>query len=203
MYAFGANLGDKNNLSPPASEDAPRGLRSRVEVQSAHDQVIPEAEVRRTLNRQTEALSMNPVASKQPMLHRFPEPAVGGPIAGYGQSDIIPDGGAGMGIPFGGSLVGQQNFNEFVQPLRSAGVGSSSGPTLPGVRYNPMFPGDTGQGGPLNGRAPGPRFGQPPNTFPGEPDNDMFAPPGGPPGFGAWHFGGGPSFHGTGGSGLI
>ncbi|KEG12399.1 hypothetical protein DQ04_01741010 [Trypanosoma grayi] len=72
----------------------------------------------------------------------------------YGEGDLVP----------GGSLAPGSGMMLNTQAFRTG--------TLPQARYDPMFPGDV-----RGGRMWGPGAGR---TFPGEPDPDLFTPPGGP-----------------------
>ncbi|RNF09508.1 hypothetical protein TraAM80_02117 [Trypanosoma rangeli] len=96
----------------------------------------------------------------------------------YGEGDLVPGGSLSPeGGSGGGMMLGPRAFH--------------GGGVMP-VRYDPMFPGDLPDGSGMRGRGRG-------RVFPGEPDPDNLAPPGGPAfqmGFGP---GGARGFGGAGG----
>ncbi|ESL07695.1 hypothetical protein TRSC58_04612 [Trypanosoma rangeli SC58] len=77
----------------------------------------------------------------------------------YGEGDLVPGGSLCPEGAFGGGMMlGPRAFH--------------GGGVMP-VRYDPMFPGDAPGGSGMRGRGRG-------RVFPGEPDPDNLAPPGGP-----------------------
>ncbi|KAK7197901.1 hypothetical protein NESM_000744500 [Novymonas esmeraldas] len=121
----------------------------------------------------------------------------------YGDADLVPGGGLG-----GGMMMGERSFG---RPGMPSGLPRTPGDDRPRfgpadgyARFDPIFPGQM----PPGGVGPGGRGPRAPR-LPGEPDNDLFAPPLGRPGEpfggpGGGQFGprqgGGPGGGGWGGS---